>query len=112
MIQSALTYVIDQEEITVRLHPSDLAFVSQRKGEMIGGIKKVFFEGDEGISRGDAVIESSRGVIDCGIEKHLQEVEENLRAQAREDPRREGKEKGKEKEDEDTLKESSEDHDN
>lgn len=81
MIQSALKYVADQKEIKVRLNPSDLEFASQLRGEMMEGMKSVIFEGDEGVPRGDAIIESNRGVIDCGIEKHLREVEENFRAQ-------------------------------
>jgi flagellar assembly protein FliH len=82
IIQSALKYVTDQEEIRVRLNPSDLEFASQYKREMMDGMKKVVFENDEDVSRGHTVIESNHGIIDCGIEKHLQEVEEALRAQA------------------------------
>lgn len=87
MISSALKYVTAQEGIKVKLNPSDLEFASQYRGEMIkemGGMKNITFESDEGIVRGDAVIESSYGVIDAGIEKHLQEVEKALRAQAEE----------------------------
>ena len=100
MIQSALKYVADQEEITVKLNPSDLEFASQHRGEIIKGMKKVIFEGDGGILRGGVVIESNRGVIDGGIEKHLQEIEEKLKAQAQEYPQEEGE----------GLSESREDH--
>jgi len=88
MISSALKYVTDQEGIKVKLNPSDLEFASQYRGEMIkeGGIKNITFESDEGIVRGDAVIESNRGIIDACIGKHLQEVEKALRAQAAEIP--------------------------
>jgi len=87
MVTSALKYVRSQEGIKVKLNPSDLEFASQYRGEMIkemGGMKNITFESDEGIVRGDAVIESSRGIIDAGIGKHLQEVEKALRAQAEE----------------------------
>jgi flagellar biosynthesis/type III secretory pathway protein FliH len=87
MISSALKYVTDQERIKVKLNPSDLEFAGQYRGEMIkemGGMKNITFESDEGIVRGDAVIESNRGIIDAGIGKHLQEVEKALREQAEE----------------------------
>jgi len=82
IIQSALKYVTDQEEIRVRLNPSDLEFASEYKGEMMKEMKKAVFESDEDVSRGHTVIESNHGIVDCGIEKHLQEVEKVLRSQA------------------------------
>lgn len=96
MIQSALKYIADQGEIRVKLNPSDLEYASQHKGEIMEGVRQVIFEGDEGISRGDAIIESNRGVIDCGIEKHLQEVEEALKTQVEENAQVKGEEEIKE----------------
>ena len=87
VIRSALLAVADRERITMKLHPSDLEFARQHKKEMIEGIEdvgKLTFEGDEGVSRGGAVIESRQGIVDCGIEKHIKEVEKALRAKARE----------------------------
>lgn len=101
MIKSAINYIADQEEIRVRLNPSDLEFATQHKGDITEGMRNLIFEGDEEVLRGDAVIESNRGIIDCGIERHLQKVEENLRAQAGEHPQVEGA----------GLREPREDHD-
>ena len=87
VIRSALLAVTDRERITMKVHPSDLEFARQHKKEIlegIEGVEKLIFEGDEGVSRGGAVIESSQGIVDCGIAKHVQEVEEALRAKARE----------------------------
>ena len=87
MIRSALKYVADQEEIKVRLNPSDLDFASQYRDEMIKEmrtVRNIIFESDEEVARGDAIVESNRGIIDAGIEKHLQEVEKALRAHAEE----------------------------
>ena len=99
MIKSALKYVADQEEITIRLNPSDLEFAGQHKEETMKGMKNVTIEGDEEIQRGDAVIKSNRGIIDCGIEKHLQMVEEELRTQSGERLREKEGEAGESKED-------------
>lgn len=82
LIKAALSYVADQEEIRVRLNPSDLELASQYKGDLLDGMEKVTFESDVEILRGDAVIESNYRIVECGIEKHLQEVEEALRARA------------------------------
>ena len=90
MIKSALNFVADQEEIRVRLNPSDLEFATQHKGEITEGMRNLIFEEDEEIPRGDAIIESNRGIIGCGIERHLQKVEEDLRTQTGEYPQVEG----------------------
>jgi flagellar assembly protein FliH len=115
LIKSALKYVADQERVKVRLNPSDLEFASQHKGEIMEGMKEmgnVILEGNEGVSRGDAVIESNHGIIDCGIEKHLQKVEEALKAQVGKHPQGEGKKggEGEERGEGEELKESREDH--
>jgi len=99
MIKSALKYVADQGEITIRLNPSDLEFATQHKEEIMKGMRNVTIEGDEEIQRSDAVIKSNRGIIDCGIEKHLQMVEEELRTQSGERLREEEGEAGEAKED-------------
>jgi len=104
MINSALKYIADKEEIRVRLNPSDLEFASQHKEEIaegMEGMRNLIFKGDEGVSRGNAIIESNRGIIDCGIEKHLQKVEEALSIPVGESPQVEGE----------GLRESKEDHD-
>ena len=85
VIQSAFRYVADREEIMVRLHPSELEFANQHKTEVIQkieGLGKLTFEGDEKVARGDALIESRLGMVECGIEKHLKALEETLRTQA------------------------------
>ena len=91
VIKGALTYIADQEEIRVRLNPSDLEFANQYKEDILVGIEKAVFESDVEVARGDAVIESNYGIIDCGIERHLQEVEEVLRARAGSDAQLEEK---------------------
>lgn len=82
LIKAALAYVADHEEIKVRFNPSDLELASQYRKDWLAGMEKVRFESDATIPRGDAVVESNCGIIECGIEKHLQEVEEALRTQA------------------------------
>ena len=87
VIQSAFSYVADREEIRVKLHPSDLEFANQHKAEVVQGIEglgKLTFEGDEKVARGDALIESRLGMVECGIEKHLKDLEETLRTKAQE----------------------------
>ena len=85
VIQSAFRYVADREAITVRIHPSDLEFANQHKTDVIQGIEglgKLTFEGDENVVRGDARIESRLGMVECGIEKHLKDLEGTLRTKA------------------------------
>ena len=87
MINAALKYAADHEEIIVRIHPSDLDYASQLRSDIregMGGIRNVRFEGDESVMRGDVIIESKRGIIETGIEKYFREIENALRAQAKE----------------------------
>jgi flagellar assembly protein FliH len=87
MINAALKYAADHEEIIIRIHPSDLEYASQLKSEIregMGEARNVRFEGDECVMRGDAIIESKRGIIETGIEKCFQAIENALRAQAEE----------------------------
>jgi flagellar biosynthesis/type III secretory pathway protein FliH len=86
VINAALKYAADQGEIIIRIHPSDLEYASQQCSEVREGMgdgRQVRFEGDERVARGDAVIESKRGIIETGIEKCFQDIEHALRAQAR-----------------------------
>jgi flagellar biosynthesis/type III secretory pathway protein FliH len=45
-------------------------------------VGKLSIEGDETVLRGNALIESNQGIIECGIEKHVQAVEKAFRAYA------------------------------
>lgn len=87
VINAALKYAADQEEIMIRIHPSDLEYASQQSGEVrdgMGDARHVRFEGDERVVRGNAIIESKRGIIETGVEKCFQEIEHAFRAQAKE----------------------------
>jgi flagellar assembly protein FliH len=99
VLRSALHYVADREVVKVRVHPSDLEFASQHKAEVIReieGLGKLTFEGDEEVVRGDALIESSYGIVDAGVEKHLKAVEESLRKKAQDEVSEAGEHEGDE----------------
>ena len=99
VLRSALHYVADREVVKVRVHPSDLEFASQHKAEVIReieGLGKLTFEGDGEVVRGDALIESSYGIVDAGIEKHLRAVEETFRNKAQEKGPEESEQEGDE----------------
>ncbi len=91
MINNALKYIADHEEIIIRIHPSDLEYAGQQRSEIVEGMgeaRNVRFEGDESIMRGGAIIESKRGIIETGIEKCFQEIENAFAAQAKENIQR------------------------
>lgn len=83
VIRSALRYAADRERIRIRVHPSDAEFAMQQRGEILKGLEgagNLSIEGDATVPRGNALIESDRGIIECGIEKHVQELEKAFRA--------------------------------
>ena len=85
VIRSALRCAADREKVRIRVHPSDAEFATEQRGELLKGLEgvgKLNIEGDETVPRGNALIESNQGIIECGIEKHVQEVEKAFRAYA------------------------------
>lgn len=85
VIRSALRHAADRERIRVKLHPSDAEFALQQRVELLNGLVeagKLSIEADATVPRGNALIESDQGIIECGIEKHVREVEKAFRAYA------------------------------
>jgi flagellar assembly protein FliH len=84
MLPRALEYVVQQDQIVVRVHPDDVnhaAEIKEELGRARGDIQTLTVKGDTSVGRGGCLIESSLGTIDARIEAQLEELEQRFRAQ-------------------------------
>src|SRR5262245_8475960 len=84
MLTRALEYVVQQDQIVVRVHPDDVhqaAEIKEELGRARGDIQTLTVKGDTSVGRGGCLVESSLGTIDARIEAQLEELEQRFRAQ-------------------------------
>jgi len=82
VLKEALKKVTDQEEIHIKMNPSDLKAIKDaefRVSSLGKGVDNVILGPADGISRGECVIETNFGVIDARIDSQIKVVEEGLR---------------------------------
>ena len=82
VLKEALKKVTDQQEIHIKMNPSDLQAIKDAEFQVSGlgkGADNVILEPADGISRGECVIETNFGVIDARIDSQIKVVEEGLR---------------------------------
>jgi flagellar biosynthesis/type III secretory pathway protein FliH len=82
-LRQALAYVVDRDQVTVRVNPEDLQLASTLQQELrqtIEGLRGLTFEGDATIGRGGCVVTSAFGEIDARLEAQLEELERRFHA--------------------------------
>jgi flagellar assembly protein FliH len=75
--KAALEKLDAREVCRVRLHPDDVGLLGRRM-ESIGLGRNVELAADSSITRGGAVVETTRGALDATMEGQLQEIERGL----------------------------------
>ena len=82
MILLAINSVIDKENMTIRIHPSDKtyaeAFFPELKN-LFSEIKNITFEEHPGIEKGGCVIETNFGTIDARVDQLENQIEKILK---------------------------------
>jgi flagellar assembly protein FliH len=81
VLKEAMKSVLDRDQITICLNPDDYQHVMEMKSEFLSnfdGLKNVFFQQDEGVKPGGAVIETPHGEVDARIEQQFREVRKAL----------------------------------
>jgi len=82
VLREALKKIGDQNEIRVKIHPSDLQAINEAGFDvsaLIKGNGHVVVGPGDGICKGECVIETDFGFIDARMESQLQTIEESLR---------------------------------
>ena len=82
MILLAINSVIDKENMTIRIHPSDKAHAEAFSPELknlFSEIKNITFEEHPGIEKGGGVIETNFGTIDARVDQLENQIEKILK---------------------------------
>ena len=82
MILLAINSVIDKENMTIRIHPSDKAHAEAFSPELknlFSEIKNITFEEHPGIEKGGCVIETNFGTIDARVDQLENQIEKILK---------------------------------
>ena len=81
MILLAINAVIDRENMTIRIHPSDKAHAEAFSPELknlFSEIKNITFEEHAGIEKGGCVIETNFGTIDAKVDQLESQIDKIL----------------------------------
>ena len=83
-LRRALSYVLDNDAVVVRVHPDDLAQTQHLHEEILPSLetmRHVTIEPDETIGRGGCVVETNVGIIDARVGAQFAELEQRFREQ-------------------------------
>ena len=80
-LKRGLKAAVRSDEYHIKLHPADLALVSENKPLLlasVSGLKNITLEGDPGVARGGCFVESNLGQVDASIDSQLAEIRDQL----------------------------------
>jgi flagellar assembly protein FliH len=81
-LRRAFAYVMDRQRVVVRVSPTDLQRALALKADLlqsVDGLKHLSIEGDEAVSPGGCLLETSCGEIDARLEAQFEELEQRFR---------------------------------
>ncbi len=81
-VKAALKYIVDQEQIRIRVNTADLETVRNALYQFsppVKNVETIVFEGDDGINVGGCQVETHFGDVDARIESQIAQIEERLR---------------------------------
>lgn len=81
VIRNAVHSAQSDENITIRLSPSDAAFIDEVRGKLgkeFESLKKARFEASDVITSGGCVVETNYGDVDATIEKRFEKLWESV----------------------------------
>jgi flagellar assembly protein FliH len=83
VLKKAVESAQAEEEVTIKLNPSDQAFLEKVKSESghpLERIQKVKLEVNESITRGGCIVETNYGAIDATVEQRVSKLWQTLEA--------------------------------
>ncbi len=84
-LKRALAAAVRSDEYRVRLHPEDLALVTEKKPLLLAslsGLKNLVLEASPQVTRGGCLVESELGEVDATLEGQLAEIRQRLQSAA------------------------------
>lgn len=86
IVREALSGIKDREEITIRVHPDDVAVVTEHRTvfeKMVEGLKKFEVASDPTLDKGGCVIETNLGNVDARLATQLDAIRTGMEELAR-----------------------------
>ncbi len=83
VVREAVKQVEDSAEITIQLHPEDLALLHKHQSPILGGLPEtgpLRFASSSEVTRGGCVIHTSFGLLDARRETKLDQIRDSLAA--------------------------------
>ncbi len=80
-IDKALRAAVRSDHYHIKVHPDDLALVTENKPlfiTSINGLESITIEGDQKIAQGGCLVESDLGAVDATIDGQLEEIRRTL----------------------------------
>ncbi len=80
-IDKALRAAVRSDHYHIKVHPDDLALVTEKKPlfiTSINGLESITIEGDQKIAQGGCLVESDLGAVDATIDGQLEEIRRTL----------------------------------
>ena len=80
-IDKALRAAVRSDHYHIKVHPEDLALVTEKKPlfiTSINGLESITVEGDQKVAQGGCLVESDLGAVDATIEGQLEEIRRTL----------------------------------
>jgi len=82
IVKEALLHVPPRQDVVIHLHPQDIATCEMaRSDEKTSQAGSIRFVADRSIQPGGCVLETSEGIVESSIDKHIQNVSQALREQ-------------------------------
>jgi flagellar assembly protein FliH len=84
-IEDAIRLAVKSEEFQIRINPSDLGIIQQKKNTIINeisGLSNISLKADSMIERGGCLLESSNCTVDATLSGQLQAIKEALQLTA------------------------------
>ncbi|MFQ5455224.1 MAG: FliH/SctL family protein [Nitrospirota bacterium] len=81
IVSSAIKKIVDRDQIWIKVNPNDAETLNHNLSKLTmytGDIKNITIKGDESISVGGCIIETSHGDVNAAIESQLYEIKEEL----------------------------------
>jgi flagellar assembly protein FliH len=83
VVREALQQVEDNTEVTVQLHPEDLALIQKHKSDVLktaSGVKPLQFAASAEVTRGGCLVRTRFGIIDARRETKLDQLRDAIAA--------------------------------
>lgn len=82
VVSKAMESAFEADEYRIRVNPEDVSVVQENRPLLlanVNGLRQIYVQSDENITRGGCVVESNKGQVDARLESKLDEIHQKLR---------------------------------